>query len=99
MERGVDLRKTRENRKASKKALIAYTYVKLACDCNSRGVIGMNPKVATRLTIVLTLAIMLSANPVMIMSSNIFAKKKKKIVQMEVVQMGMIAHQKMNNQK
>ncbi|TVP41282.1 hypothetical protein NARC_40247 [Candidatus Nitrosocosmicus arcticus] len=35
MERGVDLRKTRENRKVSKKALIAYTYVKLACDCNS----------------------------------------------------------------
>ena len=33
----------------------------------------MNPKVASSFTIVLTLALMLSANPAMIMSSNIFA--------------------------
>jgi hypothetical protein len=33
----------------------------------------MNQKVAASFTIVLTLAMMLSANPAMIMSSNIFA--------------------------
>ena len=61
----------------------------------------MNPKVAARFTIVLTLAMMLSANPAMIMSSNIFASSdggssqmevvhQMEVVQMEVVQMEVV---------
>ena len=81
MDRSVGVRKTRDNRDMSNNALISSDYLKLVCDfksilkydCNSEEIIEMNPKVAVSFTIVLTLAMMLSANPAMIMSSNIFA--------------------------
>ena len=63
----------------------------------------MNPKVASSFTIVLTLAMMLSVNPVMIIPSNIFASSDGGSSDGGssdgVVQMGMMAHQKLNSQK
>ena len=70
----------------------------------------MNPKVAASFTIVLTLAMILSANPAMTMPSSIFASSSdggssdggrgsSDGGSSDVVQMGMMAHQKMNSQK